>query len=331
MHLTPKVNKMDSKTILSVNNLRTYFFTKKGTVKAVDDVSFDLGKGEILCIVGESGSGKTVTALSILRLVEQPGRIVDGKILYGGKNLLELPLHEMEKFRGNKIAMIFQDPHSSLNPVFTIGDQIQEAIITHRSVTKKEATARVIDLLKLVGIPMAEERFHEYPHQFSGGMKQRVVIAMALACTPEVLIADEPTTALDLTIQAQILDLFLELRKKFNMSIVYVTHDLGVVSEIADSIVIMYAGRIMEKGIREDILKNPMHPYTTGLIGCLPSEKGMLVSIPGTIPSLVNLPQGCIFHPRCSRVMDICKFKRPELVQIKKHYVGCFLYGGCHG
>ncbi len=321
--------KNDNKTVLSVNDLRTYFFTKKGIVKAVDDISFDLRKGEILCIVGESGSGKTVTALSLLRLVEPPGRIVDGSIMLEGKNLLELSLREMQDIRGNKIAMIFQDPHSSLNPIFTVGDQVSEAITAHRKTTRKEADARAIELLDLVGIPMASERFHEYPHQFSGGMKQRVMIAMALACGPEVLIADEPTTALDLTIQAQILDLFLDLRNKFDMSIIYVTHDLGVVSEIADRILVMYAGRIMEKGYRDDILKYPLHPYTRGLIECLPSDKGKLASIPGTIPSLIASPEGCIFHERCSRVRDICRLNRPGLVHIKnEHYVSCFLYGG---
>ncbi len=315
--------------LLSVNNLRTYFFTKKGIVKAADDISFDLRKKETLCIVGESGSGKTVTALSILRLIEPPGRIVEGKIVLNGKNLLELSPREMRDIRGNKVAMIFQDPHSSLNPIFTVGDQVSEAITAHRKATKKEASARALELLNLVGIPMAEERSHEYPHQFSGGMKQRVMIAMALACSPPVLIADEPTTALDLTIQAQILDLFLDLRNKLDMSIIYVTHDLGVVSEIADRIVVMYAGRIMEKGYRDDILMNPLHPYTKALMDCLPSEKGRLASIPGTIPGLIAPPEGCIFHPRCSCVTNICRVDRPGLRHIKnEHYVSCFLYGG---
>ncbi len=316
----------ERKTLLSVNNLRTYFFTRRGVVKAVDDISFDLRKGETLCIVGESGSGKTVTALSILRLVENPGRIVEGKIMLEGKNLLEFSLHEMQDIRGNKISMIFQDPHSSLNPVFNVGDQISEAITAHKKISKNEADARSLELLNLVGIPMADERFHEYPHQFSGGMKQRVMIAMALACGPEILIADEPTTALDLTIQAQILDLFLNLKNKFNMSIIYVTHDLGVVSEIAGRIVVMYAGRIMEKGDRNDILMNPLHPYTKGLIECLPSDNGKLISIPGIIPNMMTPPQGCIFHPRCSNMMDRCKINPPELKHIKdEHYVSCFL------
>lgn len=318
----------ESGAVLSVSGLRTYFFTKKGTVKAVDDVSFDLRKGEILCIVGESGSGKTVTALSLLRLVEPPGRTVDGKIMFEGKDLLDIPLIEMQDVRGNRISMIFQDPHTSLNPVFTIGDQIMEAMTAHKRYAKIEAKAQALELLRLVEIPEPERRFHEYPHQFSGGMKQRVMVAMALACEPIVLIADEPTTALDLTIQAQILDMFKEFQKKFNMSIIYITHDLGVVSELADRVAVMYAGRIMEKGFGEDVLKNPLHPYTRGLMECLPSENENLASIPGTIPGLINPPEGCIFHPRCSRVMDICRADRPDFIEMEpEHYVNCFLYG----
>jgi len=323
---------MMARSILSIENLKTYFFTKKGMVRAVDDISFDVRKGEILCIVGESGSGKTVTALSILRLVESPGKIIEGKMILDGDNLLELSPQKMQDVRGNKIAMVFQDPHSALNPIFTIGDQVREAITTHKRYSKEEAFSLTIQLLELVGIPMAKERYHDYPHQFSGGMKQRVVIAMALACHPRVLIADEPATALDLTVQAQILDLFLELRARFEMSIIYITHDLGVVSEIADSIVVMYAGRIMEKGRSRDALGNPMHPYTKGLMGCVPSEKGIIIPIPGTIPGLINPPAGCIFHPRCVNVMDICRMERPPMTKITDdHYVSCFLYGGVNG
>ncbi|HEX7574985.1 MAG TPA: ABC transporter ATP-binding protein [Candidatus Methanoperedens sp.] len=323
---------MMAESILSIKNLKTYFFTKKGIVRAVDDISFDVRKGEILCIVGESGSGKTVTALSILRLVESPGKIIEGKMILEGDKLLELSPQKMQDVRGNKIAMVFQDPHSSLNPIFTIGDQVSEAIRAHKSASKEEASMQATQLLELVGIPMAKERYHDYPHQFSGGMKQRVVIAMALACHPRVLIADEPATALDLTVQAQILDLFLELRAKFEMSIIYITHDLGVVSEIADRIVVMYAGRIMEKGRSRDVLGNPVHPYTKGLMGCLPSEKGIIIPIPGTIPGLINPPVGCIFHPRCINVMDICRMERPPMTKITdEHYVSCFLYGGVNG
>jgi len=323
---------MTAESILSIKNLKTYFFTKKGIVRAVDDISFDVRKGEILCIVGESGSGKTVTALSILRLVESPGKIIEGKIILDGDKLLELSPQKMQDIRGNKISMVFQDPHSALNPIFTIGDQVSEAIRAHKSASKEEASIQATQLLELVGIPMAKERYHDYPHQFSGGMKQRVVIAMALACHPRVLIADEPATALDLTVQAQILDLFLELRARFEMSIIYITHDLCVVSEIADSIVVMYAGRIMEKGRSRDVLGNPVHPYTKGLMGCLPSEKGIIIPIPGTIPGLINPPAGCIFHPRCFNTMDICRMERPPMTKITdEHYVSCFLYGGVHG
>jgi oligopeptide/dipeptide ABC transporter ATP-binding protein len=323
---------MTAETILSIENLKTYFFTKKGIVRAVDDISFDIRNGEILCIVGESGSGKTVTALSILRLVESPGKIIEGKMILEGDNLLELSPQKMQDVRGNKIAMVFQDPHSSLNPIFTIGDQVSEAIRAHKSASKEEASMQATQLLELVGIPMAKERYHDYPHQFSGGMKQRVVIAMALACHPRVLIADEPATALDLTVQAQILDLFLELRAKFEMSIIYITHDLGVVSEIADRIVVMYAGRIMENGRSRDVIGDPVHPYTKGLMGCLPSEKGIIIPIPGTIPGLINPPVGCIFHPRCVNVMDICRMERPPMTKITdEHYVSCFLYGGVNG
>jgi oligopeptide transport system ATP-binding protein len=315
--------------VLSVSGLRTYFFTKRGTVKAVDDISFDLRKSQILCIVGESGSGKTVTALSLLRLLEYPGRIVDGKITFEGKNLLDMTLREMQDIRGNRISMIFQDPHSSLNPVFTIGDQIAEAVTAHKNMAKEEVKARILKLLRLVEIPEPQRRSHEYPHQFSGGMKQRVMIAMALACSPSILIADEPTTALDLTIQAQILDLFLKLREKFNMSIIYITHDLSVVSDLADRVAVMYAGRIIEKGNREEVLKNPLHPYTRGLIACLPSENEKLTSIPGTIPGLIDPPQGCVFHPRCARSMDICSDRRPGFIEVEdEHFVACFLYEG---
>lgn len=320
---------MISGSILSIKDLKTYFLTKKGVVRAVDDISFDLRKGEILCIVGESGSGKTVTALSILRLVDSPGRIIQGKITLDGKNLLELSPKEMQDIRGNKISMVFQDPHSALNPIFTIGDQVTEAITVHKICKKEETSYRAIQLLELVGIPMAKERYHDYPHQFSGGMKQRVVIAIALACNPQVLIADEPATALDLTIQAQILDLFLGLRAKLKMSIIYITHDLAVVSEIADSVIVMYAGRIMEKGSKTEILRNPMHPYTKGLMGCLPSENGDIIPIPGTIPDMINPPMGCIFNPRCINVMGICRRERPRMIQITdEHFVSCFLFGG---
>ena len=311
---------------LSVRGLKTYFFTKKGTVKAVDDISFDIEPGEILCIIGESGSGKTATALSIMRLIEKPGEIVSGSILFHGQDILRLSEKEMRTVRGNRISMIFQD--ASLNPVLRIGEQITEAIMLHLKLNKKEAREKAIELLSSVGIPHAGERFEEYPHQFSGGMKQRVMIAMALSCSPEILIADEPTTALDVTIQAQILDIFRGL--KSTISILYITHDLGVVSELADRVIVMYAGKFIESGNSKEILNDPKHPYTQGLINCMPSgEHGKeLVSIPGNIPSLIDLPEGCIFSPRCIRAMGICKKKMPdEAIVSDSHSVRCHLYG----
>jgi len=320
------VNDTDNK-VLSVRNLRTYFITNKGEVKAVDDISFDLERKEILCIIGESGSGKTATALSILRLVEKPGIIVSGSILFNGIDLLGLSEKEMQAIRGNKISMIFQDASSSLNPVLRIGDQITEALMLHLKLNKKEAREKAVELLTSVEIPRAEERFDEYPHQFSGGMKQRVMIAMALSCSPEILIADEPTTSLDVTIQAQILDIFRDLKNR--VSILYITHDLGVVSEIADRIIVMYAGKFLEKGDANELLSNPKHPYTQGLINCLPSlkSKGRLVPIPGSIPSLIEPPQGCLFFPRCPYAVEICKKEMASETKISdKHSVRCHLY-----
>jgi len=329
MPLIQKANdadKMDDR-VLCIRNLKTYFFTKKGTVKAVDDVSFDLLKGEILCIIGESGSGKTATALSILRLVENPGEIVEGSILFHGNDILKLSDKEMRAIRGNKISMIFQDASSSLNPVLSISDQIIEALMLHLGLNKKEAREKALELLTSVGIPHADERIDEYPHQFSGGMKQRVMIAMALSCSPEALIADEPTTALDVTIQAQILDIFKELKNK--ISILYITHDLGVVSEIADRIIVMYAGKFLENGDAKEVLRKPKHPYTQGLINCMPSGKGKgkLVSIPGGIPTLIDMPHGCVFNPRCPYAMEICRKEMPDETKIsEKHSVRCYLY-----
>lgn len=310
--------------ILKINNLRTYFYTRKGIVRAVDDVSFDLKEGEILCIVGESGSGKTVTALSILRLVDKPGRIIDGEIIFQGRNLLRIPEGEMRSIRGRRIAIIFQDPQSSLNPVLTVGDQITEAIKLHLKFNEGKSRERAIDLLKRVGIPLPEERIKEHPHQFSGGMRQRVMIAIALSCDPDILIADEPTTALDVTIQAQLLEIFKELRDKRKMSMIYITHDLGVVRELADRIIVMYAGKFVEKGTARDIFKEPKHPYTLGLLGCLPKDEKRLASIPGTIPSLVDPPKGCVFHPRCSYSNRTCSQENPNWVRVSDtHWVAC--------
>ena len=303
-------------TILEVKHLKAYFDTRYGEVRAVDDVSFALRNGESLCLVGESGCGKTTVALSILRLLDSPpGRIVGGEILYGGQDLLKCPGDRLRQIRGNRIAMIFQDPQSSLNPVLTVGDQIAEQIRLHLRLERREAMERAAGLMEQVGIPRASERVKDYPHQFSGGMKQRVMIAAALSCNPEILIADEPTTALDTTVKAQILDIFQDLKQERNMSILFITHDLGTVAGIADRIVVMYGGKIAEAGTMLDIFDQPMHPYTRGLLNCLPSistRKDRLTQIPGMIPSLINPPAGCIFHPRCERRMPVCQQESPE-------------------
>lgn len=319
------------KAILSVKNLKTYFFTRRGVVRAVDSVSFDLVKGECLCLVGESGCGKTVTALSILRLIDSPpGRIVGGEIFYDGTDLTRCSTERLRHIRGKEIAMIFQDAQSALNPVFTIGDQIVEQIRLHLKVSQRGARNRAINLLKEVGIPSPEEAVGYYPHQLSGGMRQRAMIAMGLSCNPRLLIADEPTTAVDVTIKAQIIDIFRQLKERRKMSIIFITHELGIVSEIGDRIVVMYAGRVAETGLTSELLKNPKHPYTSGLIKCLPDitqTKERLESIPGTVPTLDNPPGGCLFHPRCSRAMAICRKKQPPPVNVKKgHTVFCHLY-----
>ena len=318
-------------TVLEIKNLKTYFFTRSGVVKAVDGVSFGLRKGESLCLVGESGCGKTTAALAVLRLVDSPpGRIIDGEILYHGEDLLHCSSERLRQIRGNRIAMIFQDPQSSLNPVFTVGDQIAEQIKLHLRLKHKPAIERTLHLMEQVGIPQARERMRDYPHQFSGGMKQRVMIAAALSCEPEILIADEPTTALDTTIKAQILEIFRDLKQKRNMSILFITHDLGTVAGIADRIVVMYGGRLAEAGTALDIFDQPKHPYTLGLINCLPNistRKDRLTPIPGMIPSLIDPPEGCIFDPRCERRMPICRQERPEEIIISgEHLVACHLY-----
>ncbi|MFC1916168.1 ABC transporter ATP-binding protein [Chloroflexota bacterium] len=318
-------------TILQVRHLKTYFFTRNGVVKAVDGISFVLQKGESLCLVGESGCGKTTTALSVLRLVDSPpGRIVGGEILYHSEDLLRCSSDRLRQIRGNKIAMIFQDPQSSLNPVFTVSDQIAEQIKLHLGLRHKQAMEKTLHLMEQVGIPRARERMKDYPHQFSGGMRQRAMIAAALSCEPEILIADEPTTALDTTIKAQIMDIFRELKQKSNMSILFITHDLGTVAEIADKIVVMYGGRLAEAGTALDIFDQPKHPYTHGLINCLPdisARKDRLTPIPGMIPSLIDPPEGCIFYPRCEHRMSICNQERPKEVVISgEHLVACYLY-----
>ncbi|MFC2001325.1 ABC transporter ATP-binding protein [Chloroflexota bacterium] len=317
--------------ILEIRHLKTYFFTARGVVKAVDDASFSLRKGENLCLVGESGCGKTTTALSVLRLIDSPpGRIVHGEILYNDEDLIKCSDERLRQIRGNRIAMIFQDPQSSLNPVFTVGDQIAEQIKLHLGLRHRPAMVETRRLMEQLGIPRAGERMKDYPHQFSGGMKQRIMIAAALSCDPEILIADEPTTALDTTIKAQILDIFRDLKQKKGMSILFITHDLGTVAEIADRIVVMYGGRVAEAGTALDIFDHPKHPYTHGLINCLPkisAVKGRLTPIPGMIPSLIDPPEGCIFYPRCERRMPICIRQRPgEIVVSGEHLVACHLY-----
>ncbi|MCC7442345.1 MAG: ABC transporter ATP-binding protein [Bdellovibrionales bacterium] len=319
--------------ILEVRNLRTSFFTEEGEIKAVDDVSFSVAPGKTLGIVGESGCGKSVTSLSIMRLVPiPPGKIVGGRILYSSRDLLALPVSDMRKIRGNEISMIFQEPMTSLNPVFTIGNQIVEAILLHDDISPQAAEQKAVEMLKLVGIPAPEKRIRDYPHQLSGGMRQRVMIAMALSCNPKVLIADEPTTALDVTIQAQILDLLRSLQEKVGLGILLITHDLGVVAEMADDVVVMYAGRVVEHASVEEIFGNPRHPYTRGLLRSIPSltprgsggERRRLEAIPGIVPNLLELPDGCRFQERCSFATDECKAVEPGLRDAGKgHLIRC--------
>ena len=314
--------------LLSVQDLKVYFVGDEKVARAVDGVSYEVHEGETACIVGESGCGKTVSALTILGLIPQPpGKIMGGKVLFNGQNLLELSDVEMQKIRGNQIAMVFQEPMSSLNPVFTVGDQIQEAIVIHETLNEKQTRDRSIQLLKDVGIPSPEERLNDYPHQLSGGMRQRVMIAMALACNPDLVIADEPTTALDVTIQAQILNLFEELQTSRDMSLLYITHDLGVVANIADYIYVMYAGIIVERGNSRDIFHDAHHPYTMGLLASLPhrSKRGAeLHSIPGTVPDPAYKPGGCPFHPRCDYAIDTCRTEFPDMCDYgRRHLARC--------
>ncbi|MFH1241214.1 MAG: ABC transporter ATP-binding protein [Pseudomonadota bacterium] len=305
------------KPLLSVQDLRVNFVGNGKVARAVDGVSFDIGAGETVCLVGESGCGKTVSALTILGLVPiPPGQVMGGKVLFEENNLLEFGEEELQKIRGNRIAMVFQEPLTSLNPVFTIGDQIKEAIEVHEQVEPEVLDQRVIQLLKDVGIPSAEARLNDYPHQLSGGQRQRVMIAMALACNPDLVIADEPTTALDVTIQAQILRLFESLKETRSMSVLYITHDLGVVANIADRVYVMYAGCIAEQGNTVQIFREPRHPYTQGLLASLPSrsKRGKrLHSIPGAVPDPAHKPAGCPFHPRCRYAIDNCKSRFPEM------------------
>ena len=343
--LTPIPGKKSSvdvargETVLEIEDLQTHFFTRKGLVRAVDGVSYTVGRGETLGVVGESGCGKSVTALSILRLVASPpGRIVGGKIRFQGTNMLELSELEMQTIRGNDISMIFQEPMTSLNPVLTIGYQISETVILHQGLSKKDALDRSIEMLRLVHIPDADTRVHEYPHQLSGGMRQRVMIAMALSCNPKILIADEPSTALDVTIQAQILNLMRELQDKLGTSIVLITHDMGVIAENAERVVVMYAGRKVEEAGVDELFEMPCHPYTEGLLGSIPhldmaakgSAKGnggsnRLNEIKGMVPSLYNLPKGCTFAPRCKYATDHCHVERPQIEEKRpNHWAACW-------
>lgn len=305
--------------LIEVRNLKTQFKVDKTVfINAVNGISFDIGEKETVAIVGESGSGKSVTALSIMRLVPSPpGRIAGGEVLFEGKDLLKMSPAQMRSIRGNSISMIFQEPMTSLNPVRTIGDQIGESLRLHMGMSKRQAAARTVELLRMVEIQDAHKRLRTYPHQLSGGMRQRVMICMALACTPKLLIADEPTTALDVTIQAQILDLIRNLRDREDASVLFITHDLGVVADIADRAVVMYAGEIMEMGVVREMFANPLHPYTRGLLGAIPRlstpRDQALYTIPGIVPDLSKLPAGCVFSTRCAECMDVCRIQRPVL------------------
>jgi oligopeptide/dipeptide ABC transporter ATP-binding protein len=322
------------KPLLEVKNLKTYFYTEDGVVKAVDGVDFEVYPGEVLGLVGESGCGKSVSLLSVMRLISQPGKIIEGEVIFDGQNLLKLTETEMTHMRGNRISMIFQQPQTALNPVFKVGDQISEVLSIHQNSDRETGKKRAIELLTMVGIPEPEKRADAYPHELSGGMAQRVMIAMALACVPELLIADEPTTALDVTIQAQILDLMRDLRNKVNASVVLITHDLGVVAEMAERVAVMYAGRIVEQADVKSLFASPRHPYTQGLMGSIPvlgKIKDHLEVIPGTVPNLVNLPAGCRFAPRCKARLEyklqICTELEPDLIPASPdHLVRCWLY-----
>jgi len=321
--------------ILSVRGLKTRFKTRKGTVTAVEDINFDLKKDELLAVVGESGCGKSVTSLSIMRLIDEPpGKVTAESIMYKGTNLLDLSQEEMQKIRGSQISMIFQEPMNSLTPVIPIGKQISEVIQQHQKVSYKEARKRAVDMIKTVHIPEAEKRMYQYPHQISGGMCQRIMIATALACQPSILIADEPTTALDVTIQAQILKLIKELQQKFNTAVIFITHDMAVVAEIADRVLVMYGGRRVEEARVEDIFENPLHPYTRGLLGAIPTlgsltggpRRERLTEIPGIVPSPFNLPKGCYYSERCKYSTEKCEKEFPPFEEKKPgHWAACWL------
>ena len=318
----------DRKLLLAVKDLKTYFFTEDGIVKAVDGVDFEVYQGETLGIVGESACGKSVTAFSIMRLLDYPGKTVGGEVIFKGENLLKKTEDEMRRIRGKEIAMIFQEPMTALNPVLTVGFQISEALMTHFKISKEEVMKKSVELLKKVGIPIPEQRVNEYPHQLSGGMRQRAMIAMAMSCDPSLLIADEPTTALDVTIQAQILDLMRSLLQEFNGSLIMITHDLGVIAEIADRIAVMYAGKVVEYADKKTIFHNPLHPYTFGLLTSIPRldvEIKRLNVIPGIVPNPLHFPTGCKFNPRCRFATNKCREEEPPLIKIEEgHLVRCW-------
>ncbi len=325
-----KAMDIKNKKLLEINNLQISFFTPQGEVRAVNDISYSLNYGDIIGIVGESGSGKSVEAYSIIGLTENPGKVIGGSILFEGKDIVKMSEKDLQHIRGNEISFIFQDPMTSLNPVFSIGNQLTEVILRHTDKNNAQARERAIELLKLVGVNEPERRLKQYPHEFSGGMRQRVMIAMALACEPKLLIADEPTTALDVTIQAQILELISDLQEKINMSIILITHDLGIVADKCNNIIVMYAGRIVEKGTTDEIFYKPKHPYTLGLLKSIPKinadEKERLIPIEGTPVDLLNPPKGCAFAPRCANCMKICLEQYPETRELSgTHSAACWL------
>ncbi|HNX61681.1 MAG TPA: ABC transporter ATP-binding protein [Candidatus Limiplasma sp.] len=320
---------MSETTLLQVKNLHTSFFTDAGEVQAVNGISFNLDRGKVLGIVGESGSGKSVTAYSLMRILTDPGRVTEGEVLFKGEDVLKYSEQKMHSFRGSRISMIFQDPMTSLNPVYTVGNQLREAIKIHTNRNPKQVRERALEMLQLVGVNEPEKRLKQYPYELSGGMRQRVMIAMALACEPDVLIADEPTTALDVTIQAQILELMQDLQKKMGMSIIMITHDLGVIADICDEIIVMYAGRVCERGTADEIFYNPCHEYTKGLIRSIPkfgARHEKLVPIAGSPVDLLNLPAGCAFASRCDYAMKICLTEHPEEIRMNdKHIAACWM------
>ncbi|AWM85854.1 ABC transporter ATP-binding protein [Microvirga sp. 17 mud 1-3] len=315
--------------VLSVRDLRVEFVTRRGILKAIDGISFDIGRGEVLGVVGESGAGKSVTGSAVIGLIDPPGRIAGGEILLDGRRIDNLPPEEMRRIRGKRIGMIFQDPLTSLNPLYTVGEQLVETIRTHMPLSASGARKRAIDLLAEVGIPAPERRIDSYPHEFSGGMRQRVVIALALCVEPELIIADEPTTALDVSVQAQIISLLKKLGREHGTAIMLVTHDMGVIAETADRVAVMYAGRIAEIGPVREVVRQPLHPYAQGLMGAIPSLRGealRLAQIPGSMPRLSAIPAGCSFNPRCQFAFDRCRVERPEAISRGKHPVACHLY-----